>query len=58
MATRVDTPVPLIAVKREIAEHFANLGGQWNKRIYVDQRRVNRRDFLRGIKPSPNREQP
>ena len=46
----VTVPVPVAAVKREIAEHFAALGPSWSKRIIVNGRRVNRLAFLKGIR--------
>jgi hypothetical protein len=45
--TTVRKPVPVAAVKAEIARHFAGLGPGWNKRVYVNGRRVNRRQFLK-----------
>jgi len=45
--TTVSKPVPVAAVKAEIIRHFAELGPGWNKRVYVNGRRVNRRQFLK-----------
>ena len=50
--TTVSQPVPIAAVKAEIARHFAELGPGWNKRVYVDGQRVNRRQFLKSANRS------